>query len=98
MKGWPTRLAILCVVLAPSLLGCSLFSIQTPDKPLPQRERLRGSPSDRGLELGKRGVGRGPLTQDFRLGSASIDRSHVAFQGWRASGRGSGGNEFEELR
>jgi hypothetical protein len=31
-------LAIICIALMPGLTGCSLFSISTPDKPLPQRD------------------------------------------------------------
>lgn len=38
MKTPIRRLVILCTLLAPSLVACTLFSIRTPDKPLPRRE------------------------------------------------------------
>lgn len=38
MRARLGRLAILCTLLTPSLVACTLFSIRTPDKPLPQRE------------------------------------------------------------
>jgi hypothetical protein len=34
----PIRLGLLCAALLPGLVACSLLSIRTPDKPLPQRD------------------------------------------------------------
>ena len=38
MSVGPARLPVLCVALLPGLAACSLLTIRTPDKPLPQRE------------------------------------------------------------